>query len=70
MPTGTHSDAMIERLEKEIEERSSFIEGTIANVQDQDRDLTDTEKEITRNARERIASCEEQRTICTSLGLG
>jgi len=60
MPNGTHSDAMIERLEREIEERSALIEGTIAGAQDQDRDLTDTEKEITRNARDRIGACEEQ----------
>jgi HK97 family phage major capsid protein len=51
---------MIGRLEKEIEERSSFIEGVIGNVQDQDRDLTDNEKELTVQARSRIKACEEQ----------
>jgi HK97 family phage major capsid protein len=57
---GTHTDAMIERLEKEIEERSSFIEGVIGGAQDTDRDLTDNEKELTGNARGRIEACEEQ----------
>jgi HK97 family phage major capsid protein len=60
MPTATHSDAMIERLEKEIEERSSFIEGVIANAQDGDRDLSDNERELSGSARGRIKACEEQ----------
>lgn len=58
--SGTHTDAMIGRLEKEIEERSSFIEGVIGNAQDADRDLTDNEKELTVQARSRIEACEEQ----------
>src|SRR5215207_4204996 len=57
---GNHSDAMIVRLEKEIEERSSFIEGVIANAQDGERDLTDNEKELTVQARGRIESLEDQ----------
>lgn len=57
---GNHSDAMILRLEKEIEERSSFIEGVIANAQDGERDLTDNEKELTVQARSRIGSLEDQ----------
>jgi HK97 family phage major capsid protein len=57
---GTHSDAMISRLEKEIEERTTFIEGVIANAQDGDRDLTDNEKELTVQARNRIGSLEDQ----------
>jgi HK97 family phage major capsid protein len=59
MPT-THSDAMIERLEREIEERSSFIEGVIANAQDGDRDLTDNEKELTVQARSRLENLDDQ----------
>jgi HK97 family phage major capsid protein len=51
---------MIVRLEKEIEERSSFIEGVIANAQDGERDLTDNEKELTVQARGRIGSLEDQ----------
>ena len=57
---GNHSDAMIVRLEKEIEERSSFIEGVIANAQDGERDLTDNEKELTVQARGRIENLEDQ----------
>lgn len=60
MPTNTHSDAMIERLEREIEERSAFIEGVIANAQDGDRDLTDNEKELTGNARKRLENLDDQ----------
>lgn len=59
MPS-THSDAMIERLEREIEERSSFIEGVIANAQDGDRDLSDNEKELTANARKRLENLDDQ----------
>ena len=56
----THSDAMIERLEREIEERSAFIEGVIANAQDGDRDLTDNEKELTTQARGRLENLDDQ----------
>jgi HK97 family phage major capsid protein len=51
---------MIERLEREIEERSSFIEGVIANAQDGDRDLTDSERELTANARGRLEALDSQ----------
>jgi HK97 family phage major capsid protein len=60
MPPSTHSDAMIERLEREIEERSAFIEGVIANAQDGDRDLTDNEKELTVQARSRLENLDDQ----------
>lgn len=60
MSRSTHSDAMIERLEREIEERSSFIEGVIANAQDADRDLTDNEKELTVQARSRLEALDDQ----------
>src|SRR5215212_453501 len=56
----THADAMIGRLEKEIEERSAFIEGVIANAQDSDRDLSENEKELSKGARERIVALEDQ----------
>jgi HK97 family phage major capsid protein len=55
-----HSDAMIVRLEKEIEERASMIEGVIAGAQDNERDLTENEKELTVQARTRIKSLEDQ----------
>jgi HK97 family phage major capsid protein len=56
----THADAMISRLEKEIEERSAFIEGVIANAQDADRDLSENEKELSKQARGRIEALEDQ----------
>lgn len=60
MPTSTHTDAMIDRINGEIEERSAFIEGVIANAQDQDRDLTENEKELTVQARSRLTALDDQ----------
>jgi HK97 family phage major capsid protein len=51
---------MIERIEREIEERSAFLEGVIANAQDGGRDLTDSEKELTAGARTRLGALDEQ----------
>jgi HK97 family phage major capsid protein len=53
-------DAMIARLESEIEERATFINGVIGSAQDAERDLTDNEKELTVEARKRIEMCQEQ----------
>jgi HK97 family phage major capsid protein len=53
-------DAMIARLELEIEERSTFINGVIGSAQDAERDLTDNETELTVNARHRIEDCQKQ----------
>lgn len=54
------SDAMLTRLEKEVEERNAFIEGLVSGAQDADRDLTDTEHELMGEARKRIEVCERQ----------
>jgi HK97 family phage major capsid protein len=53
-------DAMIQRLEREIEERDSFLQGVIRQAQDSERDLTENERELTVEARKRIESCQEQ----------
>jgi HK97 family phage major capsid protein len=55
-----HSDAMVNRLEKEIAERNAFIEGAVANAQDAERDLTSNETELITEARKRIEVAEEQ----------
>lgn len=55
-----HSDAMITRLEKEIEERDAYIQGSVANAQDTERDLSSNERELITEARKRIEVCEEQ----------
>lgn len=55
-----HTDAMIARLEKEISERDAYIQGSVANAQDAERDLTATETELITEARKRIEVCEEQ----------
>ncbi|HEY3484321.1 MAG TPA: hypothetical protein VGK49_03005 [Ilumatobacteraceae bacterium] len=63
------SDAMLTRLEKEVEERNAFIESIIANAQDAERDLTDTENELMGDARKRIEVIDRQiATISESRG--
>jgi len=57
---GTKTDAMINRLEREIAERDSFIQGTVANAQDTERDLTTSEQELVTESRKRIEVVEEQ----------
>lgn len=54
------SDAMIGRLQAEVEERNSFIQGLIGNAQDKERDLTEAETAQLKEARARIASLNEQ----------
>jgi HK97 family phage major capsid protein len=54
------NDAMIRRLEKELEERNAFVQGLIANVQDAERDLNDTEKASLAEARSRMGAIKEQ----------
>ena len=54
------SDAMIARLEAELEERNAFIQGTIGGAQDKDRDLTDNEVELIRSAKSRVDNVKEQ----------
>ena len=56
----TKTDAMISRLQREIAERDSFIQGTVANAQDAERDLTGSEQELITEARKRIEVAEEQ----------
>lgn len=54
------SDEMISRLESELEERNAFIQGTIASAQDADRDLSDNESELIRNAKSRVDAIQSQ----------
>jgi HK97 family phage major capsid protein len=60
MQDETKTDAMLNRLEREIAERDSFIQGTVANAQDAERDLTGSEQELITEARKRIEVAEEQ----------
>lgn len=60
MEESTKTDAMIGRLQREIAERDSFIQGTVANAQDAERDLTGSEQELITEARKRIEVAEEQ----------
>src|SRR5262245_16397425 len=61
MGVNSHAnDAMIRRLESELEERNAFVQGTIANAQDAERDLNDTEKTSLSEARSRMSAIKEQ----------
>jgi HK97 family phage major capsid protein len=64
MPAQT--DAMIARLEADLEERNAFIEGLIAGAQEANnntgRDLNSQEMELIGSARARIAAVNEQLT--------
>lgn len=50
----SQNDAMISRLEGELEERNAFIQGAIASAEDASRDLTDSETELIKSAKGRI----------------
>lgn len=54
------TDAMIARLQAEVEERNTFVEGLIANAQDGSRDLNDQEMELISSARTRIEALNGQ----------
>lgn len=54
------TDAMIARLEGELEERNAFIQGIIGGAQDADRDLTDNETELIVSARSRVENLRSQ----------
>jgi HK97 family phage major capsid protein len=54
------NDAMIRRLENELNERNAFVQGLIANVQDRGDDLNDTEKASLTDARQRMGVIKDQ----------
>ena len=54
------ADAMIARLQKELEERNYAAQGLIANAQDNDRDLNESEKETLQGVRERMSEIRSQ----------
>jgi hypothetical protein len=51
---------MIERLERDLEERNAFIQGTIAAAQERGRDITDNEKELIQSAKARVDTVRAQ----------
>jgi polyhydroxyalkanoate synthesis regulator phasin len=57
---GHANDAMIRRLQKELEERQRRGQGIIANAQDAERDLNSAEKETLSNLRGRIGELKDQ----------
>ena len=54
------TDAMIRRLEKELEERNSAVQGLVANAQDAERDLNEAEKETMSSLRGRMGEIQSQ----------
>src|SRR4029453_1835 len=60
MPDSRANDAMIRRLEKELEERSAAAQGLIANAEDASRDLNDAEKETLSSLRDRMGQLQGQ----------
>jgi HK97 family phage major capsid protein len=54
------NDAMIRRLESELEERNAYAQGLIANAQDAERDLNDTEKASLVEVRSRMSNLQDQ----------
>src|SRR5688572_8334354 len=57
---GHANDAMIRRLQKELEERSSAAQGIIATAQDSERDLNSAERETLGGLRDRIGQLKDQ----------
>jgi HK97 family phage major capsid protein len=54
------NDAMINRLQRELEERNAFAQGLIGSAQDQERDLNDTELGQLTEVRNRIGTLKDQ----------
>ena len=60
MTNSQANDAMIRRLEKELEERNSAAQGIIANANDAERDLNDAEKETLSSLEGRMGELQKQ----------
>jgi HK97 family phage major capsid protein len=54
------TDAMIRRLEKELEQRQSAAEGIIENVQNAERDINESEAETLRSLQSRVTEIRSQ----------
>lgn len=61
MGSNAHAnDAMIRRLERELEERQAFVNGVIGAAEDAQRDLNDTESATLADARNRMSALKSQ----------
>jgi len=54
------NDAMIRRLESELEERNTYAQGIIRQAEDDERDLNETERKNLAEVRSRMSSLQEQ----------
>lgn len=57
---GHANDAMIRRLQKELEERTAAAQGIVGTAQDAERDLNPAERETLTNLRDRIGELKNQ----------
>lgn len=60
MSQTNQSDAMIARMERELEERNAFIQGAIGAAEEAGRDLTDNETELVKGAQTRVDAIRSQ----------
>lgn len=58
--SGDRQDAMIARLETDVEERNAFVQGLIAAAQDDNRSLTENERQLITNAEKIVQDANEQ----------
>lgn len=58
--SGTNTDSMIDRLQMDLADKSSFIDQIIGGANDRGTDLTQNEKELTNQARARVVELDEQ----------
>lgn len=60
MSGNTQQDAMIARLEGDVEERNAFVQGLVASAQDDGRSLTENERELISSAEKIVKDASEQ----------
>lgn len=60
MSGNTQQDAMIARLEGDVEERNAFVQGLVASAQDEGRSLSENERELIGNAEKIVKDASEQ----------
>lgn len=60
MSGNTQQDAMIARLEGDVEERNAFVQGLVASAQDEGRSLTENERQLITQAEQIVKDASEQ----------
>src|SRR6516225_5066049 len=57
---GLAKDAMIRRLERELNEKTTFVDGLVANAEENERDLNDNEMSMITEYRNRVGNIKQQ----------